>query len=90
MLATPDDFGDDAMGAGDDREIRSLNKLSRLLTPQVARSKVWITYALILSFLSFHANKILSIWLYEPALEIDSLFLWNLTVFIFCRHRMKL
>ncbi|KAM3233082.1 something about silencing protein 10 [Capsicum annuum] len=40
MLATPDDFGDDAMGAGDDREIRSLNKLSRLLTPQVARSKV--------------------------------------------------
>lgn len=40
MLATPDDFGDDVMGAGDDREIRSLNKLSRLLTPQVARSKV--------------------------------------------------
>ncbi|CAN4119045.1 unnamed protein product [Withania somnifera] len=37
LLATPDDFDDDA---GDDREIRSLNKLSRLLTPQVARSKV--------------------------------------------------
>lgn len=40
LLATPDDFDDDAMDAGDDREIRSLNKLSRLLTPQVARSKV--------------------------------------------------
>ncbi|MCD7452583.1 hypothetical protein HAX54_017502 [Datura stramonium] len=40
LLATPDDFDDDAMGAGDDHEIRSLNKLSRLLTPQVARPKV--------------------------------------------------
>ncbi|XP_009593290.1 protein THALLO isoform X1 [Nicotiana tomentosiformis] len=40
QLATPDDFDDDAMVAGDDREIRSLNKLSRLVTPQVARPKV--------------------------------------------------
>ncbi|KAK4370355.1 hypothetical protein RND71_009830 [Anisodus tanguticus] len=30
-LATPDDFDDDAMGAGDDRETRSINKLSRLV-----------------------------------------------------------
>lgn len=49
LLATPDDFDDDVMGAEDDRETRSLNKLSRLLTPQVARPKVWITTALILS-----------------------------------------
>lgn len=49
LLATPDDFDDDAMDAEDNREIRSLNKLSRLLTPQVARPKVWITNALILS-----------------------------------------
>ncbi|XP_004251254.2 protein THALLO-like isoform X1 [Solanum lycopersicum] len=40
LLATPDDFDDDAMGAEDDREMRSLNKLSRLLTPQVARPKI--------------------------------------------------
>ncbi|KAG5578479.1 hypothetical protein H5410_058613 [Solanum commersonii] len=40
LLATPDDFDDDAMGAEDDRETRSLNKLSRLLTPQVARPKI--------------------------------------------------
>ncbi|XP_049368086.1 LOW QUALITY PROTEIN: uncharacterized protein LOC125832963 [Solanum verrucosum] len=40
MLATPDDFDDDAMGAEDDRETRSLNKLSRLLTSQVARPKI--------------------------------------------------
>lgn len=40
QLATPDDFDDDAMVAGDDPEIRSLNKLSRLVTPQVARPKV--------------------------------------------------
>lgn len=40
LLATPDDFDDDAMDAEDNREIRSLNKLSRLLTPQVARPKV--------------------------------------------------
>ncbi|CAN4119928.1 unnamed protein product [Withania somnifera] len=40
LLATPDDFDDDVRGAVDDREIRSLNKLSRLLTPQVTRSKV--------------------------------------------------
>ena len=40
MLATPDDFDDDSMAAGDDRETRSLNKLSRLLTPQVARPKI--------------------------------------------------
>ncbi|KAH0747632.1 hypothetical protein KY285_009289 [Solanum tuberosum] len=40
LLATPDDFDDDAMGAEDDRETRSLNKLSRLLTPQVARPKM--------------------------------------------------
>ncbi|KAJ8543105.1 hypothetical protein K7X08_005628 [Anisodus acutangulus] len=39
-LATPDDFDDDAMGAGDDRETRSIYKLSRLVTPQVARPKV--------------------------------------------------
>nr|XP_004251254.1 something about silencing protein 10-like isoform X1 [Solanum lycopersicum] len=40
LLATPDDFDDDVMGAEDDRETRSLNKLSRLLTPQVARPKI--------------------------------------------------
>nr|XP_016455039.1 PREDICTED: something about silencing protein 10-like isoform X2 [Nicotiana tabacum] len=40
QLAAPDDFDDDAMVAGDDPEIRSLNKLSRLVTPQVARPKV--------------------------------------------------
>ncbi|WMV56304.1 hypothetical protein MTR67_049689 [Solanum verrucosum] len=40
LLATPDDFDDDAMGAEDNRETRSLNKLSRLLTPQVARPKI--------------------------------------------------
>ncbi|XP_015056755.1 something about silencing protein 10-like isoform X1 [Solanum pennellii] len=40
LLATPDDFDDDAMGAEDDRETRSLNKLSRLLTPQVAKPKI--------------------------------------------------
>ncbi|PHT95375.1 hypothetical protein T459_03257 [Capsicum annuum] len=67
MLATPDDFGLDAMGAGDDREIRSLNKLSRLVTPQVVRPKVWITYALILSsFALFH----------EPSGRIDLNGLW--------------
>jgi len=49
MLATPDDFDDDSMAAEDDRETQSLNKLSRLLTPQVARPKVWIATALILS-----------------------------------------
>ncbi|KAK4355455.1 hypothetical protein RND71_024426 [Anisodus tanguticus] len=39
-LSTPGDFDDDAMGAGDDRETRSIYKLSRLVTPQVARPKV--------------------------------------------------
>ncbi|KAJ8551846.1 hypothetical protein K7X08_028289 [Anisodus acutangulus] len=39
-FATPDDFDDDTIGAGDDRETQSINKLSRLVTPQVARPKV--------------------------------------------------
>ncbi|KAK4358749.1 hypothetical protein RND71_020978 [Anisodus tanguticus] len=48
-FATPDDFNDDTMGAGDDRETQSINKLSRLVTPQVVRPKVWIINALIFS-----------------------------------------